>query len=304
MSSVTSAESQEDDAASYDRPGVGADPARNDKVAEHEVEDAFRAVVDEGRRRLSRRWPALISTGLVGGVDVATGVLGLLVVESLTHDNALLGGLAFSVGFVALTLARSELFTEDFLIPVSTVIARQARFRMLLRLWLVTYAANLFGGWVFTYFIVRGFPAMSSTAISSGAHYVDLGINLTSFSLAILGGAVITLMTWMQHSTDSMGGKIVAAVMAGFLLGGSKLNHTIVNSLLMFAALHTGHAPFGYLDWLKTALWAAFGNIVGGVGLVTLLRIGQIPHVVKEERANPAPGVAIGDQRREDRPGT
>jgi hypothetical protein len=40
-----------------------------------------------------------------------------LLVEELTH-NPLLSGLAFSAGFIALTLARSELFTENFLVPV------------------------------------------------------------------------------------------------------------------------------------------------------------------------------------------
>ncbi len=46
--------------------------------------------IDEGRRRLSRRpWP-LIATGVLGGIDVGTGVLALLVVEDATgaHPSA------------------------------------------------------------------------------------------------------------------------------------------------------------------------------------------------------------------------
>ncbi len=246
---------------------------------------------------MSRGVAPLLATGLVGGIDVGTGVLALLLVEHQTH-NKLLGGLAFSIGFIALALARSELFTEDFLIPVSTVIARQARFRMLIRLWIGTLIANLLGGWVFTWLVMRGYPEMSSTAIESGSHYVQLGYGLRAMSLAVLGGAVITLMTWMQHSSPSMAARIIPAVTAAFLLAGGQLDHAIVNSLLMFAALHTGHAPFGYVDWAKTAGWAAAGNIVGGVGLVTLLRLLQVPHKVKQERDHPALGVPIGDKRR------
>jgi formate/nitrite transporter FocA (FNT family) len=288
------------DGSSGERPGVGSNPERDATVAEREVEETFLDVIDEGRRRLSRRFVPLLATGAVGGVDVGTGVLGLLLVETATGDK-LLGGLAFSVGFIALTLARSELFTEDFLIPVSTVIARQARLRMLLRLWVGTLFANLVGGWLFTWFIMRGYPKFAPTAIESGSYYVGLGYGMRAFSLAVLGGAVITLMTWMQHGTKSMGTRVVPAVTAGFLLAGGQLNHAIVNSLLMFAALHTGHAPFGYLDWARTAGFAALGNIVGGVGLVTLLRVLQVPHKVKEERDNPALGVPIGDPRRVDR---
>lgn len=56
-------------------------------------------------------------------------------------------------------------------------------------------------------------------------------------------------------------------------------------------------APFGYFQWAETAGWAALGNLLGGVGLVTVLRIVQVPHAVKAERDNPAPGVALDDDR-------
>jgi hypothetical protein len=43
----------------------------------------------------------------VGGLDVGAGVFGLLVVE-YRSGNELLGALAFTIGFVALTLARGR----------------------------------------------------------------------------------------------------------------------------------------------------------------------------------------------------
>lgn len=292
-----------DETASGGRPGVGSDPRSDPSVAEQEVEAAFKRSIDEGRRRVSRRtWP-LLATGVLGGIDVGTGVLALLFVEHETHSKVL-AGLAFSIGFIALSLAKSELFTEDFLVPVSTVIARQARFRMLLRLWGGTLVSNLVGGWAFTYLIMKGFPQFADTAIEAGSFYVNLGHGGRAFALAVIGGTVITLMTWMQHGTQSEGLKLVPAITGGFLLAGAQLNHAIVNSLLMFAALHTGHAPFGYLQWAETAGLAAVGNIVGGVVLVTLLRLFQVPHTVQVERQNPALGVPFRDSRRVDEPTT
>jgi formate-nitrite transporter family protein len=255
-----------------------------------EVEDTLQRTVDEGRSRLSRGWASLVATGLVGGIDVATGVLALLVVESQT-GNTLLSGLAFSIGFIALAMARSELFTEDFLVPVGTVIARQAPLRALGRLWSVTAAGNLVGGWVFTLLIVDGFPSVKPTAAEAGAYYVGLGIGWRSFALALLGGTVITLMTWMQHATESLGTKLVPAITTGFLLAGLRLNHAIVASLIIFAGLHTHETSYGYLDWAGTAAWAALGNMVGGIALVTLLRLLQVPHKVREKVDNPAPNV-------------
>jgi len=254
---------------------------------EQEVEDTLQRTVQEGKRRLERSWAPLIATGLVGGIDVGTGVLALLVVESQT-GNKLLAGLAFSIGFIALAMARSELFTEDFLVPVGTVIARQAQLRQLARLWIVTAAGNLVGGWVFTGLIIAGLPAVKQTAADAGAYYTGLGIGWKSFALALLGGAVITLMTWMQHATESLGTKLVPAVTTGFLLAGLQLNHAIVASLVIFAGLHTHVTSYGYLDWAGAAGWAALGNMVGGIALVTLLRLLQVPDKVKEHVDNPS----------------
>jgi hypothetical protein len=67
------------------------------------------------------------------------------------------------------------------------------------------------------------------------------------------------------------------------LLGAGQVNHAIVGSLICFAALHVG-APFGYADWLGLFAFAALGNMIGGLGLVTLLRLLQIPHKVLAQR--------------------
>lgn len=253
---------------------------------EQTPESAFRRTVEEGRRRLGRHLVPMVATGVVGGLDVGTGVLALLLVEHATGSK-LLAGLAFGIGFIALTLARSELFTEDFLVPVSAVVARKSRARQLPRLWVVTAAANLAGGWVISFFIIAGFPALRSTALSAGSYYIGLGLGWRAFALAVLGGLVITLMTWMQHASDNVGAKALAAESTAFLLGAGGLNHAIVASLVMFCALNTGHASFGYIAWAQSAGWATLGNLVGGLGFVTLLRLLQVPHRVLVERARP-----------------
>jgi formate/nitrite transporter FocA (FNT family) len=279
------------EAAAYPDADESEQPDRDRSVNEQEVEDTLERTFEEGKRRLNRGWAPLVATGLVGGIDVGTGVMAMLFVEGET-GNKLLAGLAFSVGFIALAMARSELFTEDFLVPVGTVIARQAPLRRLLRLWWVTAAANLAGGWLFTLLIVTGLTSkVTKPAIEAGSYYVDLGIGWRSFALALLGGAVITLMTWMQHATESLGTKLVPAVTTAFLLAGLGLNHAIVASLLIFAGLHTHATSYGYLDWAATAGWAALGNMIGGVALVTLLRMLQVPDKVRETASDPAHGV-------------
>lgn len=85
-------------------------------------------MVDEGTQRLHRSWREVLVTGFFGGTEIAVGVLAYLSVLHATHDP-LLAGLAFSIGFLALLLGRSELFTEGFLVPVTTVAAKRASIR-------------------------------------------------------------------------------------------------------------------------------------------------------------------------------
>jgi formate/nitrite transporter FocA (FNT family) len=249
---------------------------------EPQLEETFDRLVEEGEDRLARPLLALISTGLLGGIDVGMGVLGYLLVFAATH-NPLLSGLAFSIGFVALLLARSELFTENFLVPVITVVAGRSGLVALSRLWLVTLVTNLVGGWVITALIVTGLPDLKPAARTSGAHYAELGQGLRSFCLAVLAGAAITLMTRMQHATDNFGVQIVPAILFGFLLAGGGLFHSVLDSLMMFAGLWSG-ASYGYADWLAAFGWAVLGNLIGGLVLVTALRLLRVPHRVVEER--------------------
>lgn len=251
-----------------------------------ELRTTFQSSVEAGKERLQRRWPELLATGAVGGIDVGIGVFGLFVVQHAT-GNAMAGSLAFSIGFIALLLAKSELFTENFVIPVTAVAAGRASPLNVLRLWAGTAAMNLAGGWVIMAVVIISSPVLKGTAIEIARHPLEMGIGSTSFASAVLGGTVITLMTWMERSTDSMPAKLVAAVGAAFLLASGKLLHVIVISLEAFAALHAG-APFGYADWLGIAGWAALGNAVGGICLVTLLRLAQLGKgVLQEERSRP-----------------
>ena len=255
----------------------------SDSPIEDALEYAFRRMVDEGTQRLHRSWREVLVTGFFGGTDIAVGVLAYLAVLNVTHQP-LLAGLAFSIGFLALLLGRSELFTEGFLVPVTTVAAKRASFGQLMKLWSGTLVANLAGGWVLMAVMMTALPQLHAQTIESASHYATAPLSAETIALSLLGGMVITLMTRMQHGTDSVPAKIAAAIAGAFLLAGLQLFHSILDSLLIFGALITGEAPFGYLDWLGWFGYTAAGNLVGGLGLVTLLRLLRSKDRVAEER--------------------
>ncbi|SRR6266700_1239550 len=64
----------------------------------------------------------------------------------------------------------------------------------------------------------------------------------------------------------------------------------------LVAGLLGGQASYSWTDWAGALGWSGFGNLAGGIGLVTSLRLLQTPHRVAEERdeqslAAPFPGV-------------
>ncbi len=255
------------------------------EVVEQELLDSFDESVEEGAKRLNRSLSTLSATGLMAGLDVGFGVLALMYVQQQTGSE-LLGGLAFTIGFFALFLGRSELFTENFLVPVTTVITKRGNLAQLARLWSVTYVTNLIGGFIVAAMLVAAYPDLHGTAVDLGDKILGRGISTESFMLAVLAGSAITLMTWMIQNADSEGGKLVAVGAFGFLLGATNMNHVVVISIKIFAGLRVGDTSYGYLDWLGMSSFAVVGNMVGGLGLVTVLRLVQIgrPHIEHRRR--------------------
>jgi formate/nitrite transporter FocA (FNT family) len=255
-----------------------------DAPVEGQLEESFGAIVDEGAQRLHRSGVSMLITGLFGGLEVGLGVMGYLAVLHETGSH-LLAGLAFGVGFVALLLAHSELFTENFLVPVAAVAAKEASLLQLAKLWGGTLLANLVGGWLFMWLLVQAFPQWHRELDEAGHSFVDAGFTVQTVALAVLAGSTITLMTRMQHGTDSDVGKMLVAVAGGFLLAGLQLHHSVLDSLLIFGAIQSG-ATVDYLEWLRWLGPTVLFNLVGGVGLVTALRLVRTKPLLEERRRN------------------
>ncbi len=253
---------------------------------DHAVEDAlveeFENTVTEGANRLNRTWRALVVTGLFGGIDVGLGLLAMLAVIDAT-DSKLLGGLAFGVGLYALRLAHSELFTEEFLVPINAIMAGHGTWWQLLRLWGVTLVANLAGGWALTWLIVAAFPRFEDVLLESTAQYMEPGLTLETACLAILAGFTITLVTRMSQGSSEGIATLANSFISGLLVVGLGMFHGALSSAVIFAAMHAG-AGTTYLEWLLWCAWVIPLNMAGGLVIITLPRLVRTWELVTAER--------------------
>ncbi|SDO95450.1 Formate/nitrite transporter FocA, FNT family [Actinopolyspora xinjiangensis] len=244
---------------------------RHAPLREDEVERALDTIVSRGRPRLFRTMPELLASGTIAGIEISLGVLAFLSVEQATGSKPL-AGLAFGVGFIALLLGNSELFTEGFLVPIAVVLAREAGWWRLARFWLATLVGNLLGGWLSMWMVVVAFPGLREVAIETGGTFAESGFTPRTFLLAVLAGSTMTLLTRMRIGTGDDVARVLASMATAFLVAGLGMYHSVLDTLFIFGGIHAG-AGYGYGSWIAFFGWTVLGNAVGGIGLTTFLRL-------------------------------
>ena len=249
-------------------------------------DEIWQTSVEEGDRRLRRGVLGLASTGLVGGIDVMVGVLALTVVsgalavavpEPIAHIG---GSLVFGIGFVMLVVGRSELFTENFLVPISAMIrGDRRRYGDLLRLWSVTMIGNLVAIFTLAAIFTRA-GLVPPEALKAAGHMADTFAErdfVGALLSAIVAGAIMTLFTWLAHAVELDISRIVIALLIGFVLAAPSLNHAIVGfGEVVFGILADTQEKATWTDLAQNFGTAVLGNLIGGLGFITVLRAMQV----------------------------
>jgi formate/nitrite transporter FocA (FNT family) len=251
-----------------------------------EPEQIYEETRKEGRRRLARPLLELAATALVGGFDVAFGVAAFALAKATVDGNAgeLAGAIAFGIGFVFIVVGRSELFTENFLIPVAGLEReRLASWLKLGELWAVALVLNIVGGTLLAIILTSEgvLPAGSHRPLVALAEHISSYSTLTSFLSAVVAGALMTLMTWfVEGAADSVGVRIVMAWVTGTLILLGTFNHAIVSTLELVFGMRYG-ADVDVSQLLANLGLAVAGNLVGGLLFVTFVRTVQAAEGVR-----------------------
>jgi formate/nitrite transporter FocA (FNT family) len=246
-------------------------------------EDIYRRTKEEGRRRLERPILEMVSTALAAGFDIVAGIVALALVttqlEPLVGKNAahVFGSIAFGIGFVFLVVGRGELFTENFLVPVAGLDRRRgSSWLNLAKLWTTSPLFNVLGGLIIILILSvhQVLPSGTAKTLAENADRIHAHSTLSLFVSAIFAGALITAMTWFVEGQASMLVRVVVAWIAGALLALGNFNHVIVITLELIFGYRLG-SHFGWTFIPGNFLLAAAGNMLGGLGLVTLNRLTQ-----------------------------
>ena len=173
--------------------------------------------IDEGKKRLSRSVLELLFSGIIGGISVTLGAIASSAASGgiSNHQISLIVASAIlPIGFFILKLTNTDLFTANFLIPVTPILEKQVKVSRLMRLWAVTYIGNFIGVLIILLFILIG--GTESMGMYAANHFIALAefkMNrpiMETFISAVFGGMLITLMTWLVLSVKDRVAKMIA----------------------------------------------------------------------------------------------
>jgi len=245
-----------------------------------EPSEIWQDSLEDGQRRLARPAKVLAATGLLGGFHIAFGLLALVVTTGAlatlmpSYPAHVLGSLTFGIGFVFLTVGRSELFTENFLIPVAAVLSGHSTKRSVARLWAITLALNFAGLAVIVSLLsISGVLEDEALGAAGGlANTLAERDLLAALASAVIAGAIITVFTWLAEAAESDLTRVFIALAIGFVLLAPSLNHSVVGFGEVLFGLLADTTRADWLDLARNTAVAILGNVAGGVLLVAFVR--------------------------------
>lgn len=221
---------------------------------------------------------SVLVLAVLAGAFIALGALCFTVVVTRSTlgfgISRLVGGVAFSVGLILVSIGGAELFTGNNLVAMAWA-SRRITSAELLRNWVLVYLGNALGAFGTVALVLLagvaqfGDGAVRETALAIGRHKASLG-SVEALALGILCNGLVCLAVWLAMGGRSVADKVLAIVfpITAFVTMG--FEHSIANFFFLPYAL----ALDGWQDAqllsgsIRNLCAVTAGNILGGTLLV------------------------------------
>lgn len=240
-------------------------------------ENILRPAEQEIRRPAAALLWSALAAGLVIGFSCVASAYAAHVAPAAYAQAA--SAAAYPLGFIFVIMARSELFTENTLVPVIPLLERRDRetFRHVVRVWALLLAGNLVGTLIFA--LALAWTPMLRPEIASELLHLSRTATSGGFGhiayAAVFAGWLMALLAWLLASTTSTLAQILLVWLCTAPISALHFRHSIVGSIEAFYRAALGDASWGsMLGGFVTP--SVIGNAVGGVLLVALLNHSQV----------------------------
>jgi formate transporter len=235
----------------------------------------------------------LLVLSLMAGAFISFGAMYYTVV--MTHPSdaygaaKMLGGIAFSLGFILVVIAGAELFTGNNLIVMAWA-QKKVSTKRLLSNWTLVYIANALGALVSVYLVYRsGFlteahHAVGATALKIGLAKASLSTN-EAFVRGVFCNSLVCLASWMVYASRSVTDKVFAVIFPISAFVAMGFEHCIANMFMIPLAMIAAQdpdiivasglsvdalAPLSLSGLIHNIIPVTLGNILGGAVMVAM----------------------------------
>lgn len=249
----------------------------------------------QGEQELERNVAALGWSALAAGLTMGLSLMGMGLLNSRLPDGEafkVIASFGYCAGFLAVILARQQLFTENTLTAVLPVMSKPtlANAARLLRLWTVVLLGNLCGTLLVAYVMLH-LPIFDTRTDMA---FLEIGRKVMEnepgqmFAKGIVSGWMIATMVWMIPSMESA--KLWIIILITYLMALGDFTHIVVGSAEVSYLVFAGELAWKDF-WLVFAGPTLAGNIIGGSFIFALISHAQI------RSENSLPGKKAADPR-------
>jgi formate transporter len=235
-------------------------------------------VSDVGVRKARLPPLTLALLGVLAGAFIGLGAMMFTLVASDASlgfaAQRLMGGLAFSLGLLLVSVAGAELFTGNNLIAMAWA-GGHVRSGELLRHWALVCVANAVGAvglallvWLSGHATMHG-GAVGRAAVAIATFKAELPW-AEAFFRGVLCNVLVCMAVWMAFAGRSVADKAVAIVFPVTAFVAAGFEHSVANFYFFPLAMLLG-APLAAGDVLANLVAVIAGNLVGGSVLVALV---------------------------------
>jgi formate/nitrite transporter FocA (FNT family) len=246
--------------------------------------EILESVIESAQHEMQRGTAGLLLSGLSAGLDIGFGPLLMAVVLTVSEGGygdlgtELLLASAYSVGFIFVIVARSELFTEHTTLAVMPVLDNRESLGSLGRLWGLIWFSNVVGGAVFALVVV---VLMPNLGVANAEAFVTIARKMVShepqwlFVAGILAGWLMGLLAWLITAAKGTTSRLLVIWIVTASIGMLHLPHSIAGNVEVLFGLFIS-AEITVLDYATFLGIATVGNVVGGSVFVSLLKYGHV----------------------------
>lgn len=262
-------------------PGLSEEEERDvDKSQPPRAAVLHEIIRTQGDQELERSVAALFWSALAAGLTMGLSLMAMGLFNARLpagEASKVIASLGYSAGFLAVILARQQLFTENTLTAVLPVMTKPTLNNVgrLLRLWGVVLVGNLCGTLLVAYVMLHlpiFDPKTDAAFIEIGKKVMENNVG-QMFSKGIVSGWMIATMVWMIPSLESA--KMWIIVLITYLMALGDFTHIVVGSAEVSYLVFAGQLPWKDF-WLTFAGPTLAGNIIGGSFIFALISHAQI----------------------------